>query len=208
MNEEMSADLLLLLCDVSVYVSDLFENQKFDNILFHNAGHARFVEGEVIKLGHIEGVEQTQLLLIRLAAWLHDVGYLKNPANHEEAGADMASEILSGSLAGDQLTEVRRLILSTRPHFKPEDVPAMILRDADSAYASTSQFFQESENLRREWERLDLRHFSDEEWLEQNLRYLENIRWNTRAAEQLYSGGLRENIAKLKRQINPASGVL
>lgn len=206
MKEEMSEDLKPLLKEISLCVSELFENQISDCFLFHNARHARFVEGEVLKLGRAEGLDETQLTLIRLAAWLHDVGYLKDPAHHEEVGADMAVELLKDRLSRNQLSEVRRLILSTRAHFKPEDLSAMILRDADSAYASTPQFMQESENLRREWESLGVQRYSDEEWLAQNLRYLENIRWNTDAARRLYTEGLNQNIALLKQKIGSAKG--
>jgi uncharacterized protein len=100
----------------------------------HDMSHINRVEALCLEIGKEEGGD---LLVLQLAALLHDVGVIKE---HEEGGdhavysADIASEFLSKAGLGKEVIDaVTGCILTHRfsTGEKPESLEARILQDAD-----------------------------------------------------------------------------
>lgn len=100
----------------------------------HDIGHINRVESFCLEICKEEGGD---LLVLRLAALLHDVGVIKE---HEEGGdhalysAEIASEFLGKVGAGKELIEaVKGCILTHRfsGRKSPDTIEARILQDAD-----------------------------------------------------------------------------
>src|SRR5262245_42409198 len=65
--------------------------------MYHSLAHTRDeVVPAVERLACIEGVNSEALLLLRTAAYYHDIGLLRQRINHEAAGAQIAAVALPG----------------------------------------------------------------------------------------------------------------
>lgn len=145
---------------------------------------------------HELNVEERYLLLT--AALLHDLGYIERYANNEQAGAEMARQILpSFGYNEEQIARVAELILATRMPQRPIGLLQKILCDADLDTLGREDFFQSSMALWRESCRFN-EPVTLAAWLQGQLAFLENHTYFTQAARELRNHGKRKNIAELQ----------
>lgn len=160
---------------------------------FHNKEHITDVRDKVTKLADLEKVPEREILLLKIAALLHDTGHLQDPINHEDSSIRTASEVLSsfGFPEGDKL-EVFDLIDQTRFPQKPYSHLGELLCDADLSNLCNPSFFDWGEKLRRE-QGLP----RDYEWYKRQLKFLEGHEYHTETAKSLWSAGKKHNISLL-----------
>lgn len=71
---------------------------------------------------------------VRLAAWFHDAVYDPTAEDNEEQSARLASEMLDGRIASNEVDEVARLVRLTQLHSpEPDDEAGAAMIDADLA---------------------------------------------------------------------------
>jgi uncharacterized protein len=82
---------------------------------YHNIDHIYDVLNAAMNLATHEGANDDDRQLLRLAALLHDIGFIRSGSNHEEHGVALASEILPAfGLSDDQIQIISGMILATR----------------------------------------------------------------------------------------------
>lgn len=97
---------------------------------YHDARHLWQVLTALDDL--FERASSTPSRAVRLAAWFHDAVHDGRAGDDERASADLASELLTGHIPEDELTEIRRLVLLTASHDpEPGDHAGEALNDAD-----------------------------------------------------------------------------
>lgn len=152
------------------FVQDLFTKELPNTFIYHNYKHTQRVvksSKELIEKSQIS-VKQEEALL--LAAWLHDTGYTRKYAGHEEESVEIAKEWLQQNDADAETIEtVSRCILATRMHAEPTDILEEIIKDADTSHLAKDYFEETSEFLRQELKLLKIKNFSDREWIKQNV---------------------------------------
>ena len=152
------------------FVQDLFSKELPNTFIYHNFKHTQRVvksSKELIEKSQIS-VKQEEALL--LAAWLHDTGYTKKYAGHEEESVEIAKEWLQQNNTDPETIEtVSRCILATRMHTEPQDILEEIIKDADTSHLAKDYFEETSEFLRQELKLLKIKNFSDREWIKQNI---------------------------------------
>ncbi|SOC80364.1 Predicted metal-dependent phosphohydrolase, HD superfamily [Salinimicrobium sediminis] len=152
------------------FVQDLFTKELPNTFIYHNYKHTQRVvksSKELIEKSQIS-VKQEEALL--LAAWLHDTGYTRKYAGHEEESVEIAKEWLQQNDADAETIEtVSRCILATRMHAEPRDILEEIIKDADTSHLAKDYFEETSEFLRQELKLLKIKNFSDREWIKQNI---------------------------------------
>lgn len=152
------------------YVLDLFKEKLPNTFIYHNYKHTQRVvksTQELIDNSEIHVKQQQPLLL---AAWLHDIGYTVTYQGHEEESEKMARNFLKDSGADEELiNEVSRLIIATQPNNEPQDLPEMIIKDADTSHLAKEYFEEVSELLRQELKLQKIKNFSVFEWIQQNI---------------------------------------
>lgn len=152
------------------FVQDLFTKELPNTFIYHNYKHTQRVvksSKELIEKSQIS-VKQEEALL--LAAWLHDTGYTRKYAGHEEESVEIAKEWLQQNDADAETIEtVSRCILATRMHAEPTDILEEIIKDADTSHLAKDYFEETSEFLRQELKLLKIKNFSDREWIKQNI---------------------------------------
>ncbi|HWT80427.1 MAG TPA: HD domain-containing protein, partial [Candidatus Methylomirabilis sp.] len=99
----------------------------------------------------IEGLPQEQADLLVTAAAFHDIGYLKQPLDHETASVCIAREVLpSFGFSKTEINQVVRMILATHLPQQPHDHLEELLADADLSILGMETFMDSNEALRAE----------------------------------------------------------
>lgn len=198
----------LIIGRTSAHVYELFKNKLPRDVTYHSYEHTVETAKAAEKIGREEGLSESDLTLVILAAWFHDTGFIEGADNHEERSARRAREFLSGQgLPEDQIGKVERLILSTKPDYKPKNLREKVLHDADIVHiGKKKKFFRYSERLRKELEEREGREFNDQEWAEVQLDFLMRTDFATKYARENYGAKRARNLkvvqGKLAESLN------
>lgn len=193
----------VLVAKASAHVYELFKKRLPKDVLYHSYEHTVETAKAVDKIGREEGLDGDQLMLVTLAAWFHDVGYVDGHDQHERRSAQIARKFLAKEgFSDERIGEVERLILSTHTDQSPEDLLEKVLHDADVVHiGKKKKFFRYSERLRKEWEKRDGREFSEQEWAEIQLEFLTRTDFKTEAARKQYGSKRRRNLKVVQEKL-------
>lgn len=184
-----------------LYVRQWFARHMPKHMLFHDLNHTLAVTRSALAMGQAMKFDDAQLGILEIAALFHDAGYANAYAGHETKSAQLASDFLEKhGVAQRTIAQVGSLILSTRLGVKPRNLMQQVLRDADSAKAGQVDFEERSQRLRKELEVVRKLKMSDNEWLKENLAYLEAHRFHTAHARRRYGSQKRINLDALRER--------
>ena len=103
------------------FVIRQMEMQPQPSLMFHNLKHTTEVAATAYRLGQMENLSSSDLVLLQVAAWFHDLGYLSSYIGHEESSAGMAQEFLEElQMPNDGIQRVMDLIAATKFNQIPE----------------------------------------------------------------------------------------
>lgn len=191
----------ILIDDIAKYVFDLMNDQLSDDCVYHNFRHTEQTAEACIELTENIELEQTEKEDIIIAAWFHDIGYIKDYKNHEEESVIIAREYLKNKLPEDRIKNIEGLILSTKVNTELKTLSEEILHDADYINIGKKSFPQRAELLRVEWENLMKKEFNDVEWAQQQLDFLIRKKYKTIYAIRKYGERRDKNIKKQRERI-------
>ena len=83
-----------LLSATEAYAKDVLLNHLPKEYGYHTIDHTVQVVEAAEKIGLETGLDENQVMLIKMAAWLHDLGYVNKYEGHEEEGIKMAEAFL------------------------------------------------------------------------------------------------------------------
>jgi uncharacterized protein len=180
------------------YVLRTLEEDLPSGIAYHSLAHTREdVVPAVERLAEMEGVADQDLLLLRTAAFFHDIGFVHKSEEHESAGAKMAGEVLPGfGYTQDQIETIQKMIMATHLPQAPHTLLEMIIADADLDVLGREDFLVRNRALRNELAGRGIT-FSDEQWYTSQLNFLKSHRYWTKAARKLRNKRKRGNIRML-----------
>ena len=170
-----------------LYVVQRLEQELPAVLSYHSLAHTlQGVVPAVERLAALEGVNGQHLLLLRTAAYYHDLGFVERSDGHEAISARLAAEILpcfGYNLA--QIEVIRGIILATRYPFEPHDHLGSIMVDADLDVLGRRDFWPRNRALRVERESLAGRRSTDIEWYAGQLAFLGAHHYFTASARRL-----------------------
>tara|TARA_B100002049_G_scaffold18336_1_gene12458 strand:- start:1821 stop:3005 length:1185 start_codon:yes stop_codon:yes gene_type:complete len=191
------------------FVMKLFKDKLPNTFIYHNYNHTQRVvksTKELIENSQIN-VKEEQVLL--LSAWLHDTGYTKTIKGHEEESVKISKKFLEENKVDQEtIKEVEKCILATKKEVVPETKLEEIIKDADASHLAKDYFEDTTEFLRQELKLHNIKYFTPNEWVEENIRMfteehkyysdyaVEN--WKPKKDENLLS--LLESQKKLKKK--------
>ena len=185
------------------YALGRLERELSPKLIYHSLAHTR--DGVVAaseRLASMENVDGEALVLLLTAAYFHDIGFVVQCDNHEEAGCSIAEEALPEfRYSSDQILAIKRMILATRLPQKPETRLEEILADADLDVLGRDDFLVRSLELRMEREAFGSP-TTEAEWYEIQLHFLQTHRYWTKSAQLLRDYKKEENISLLKSFID------
>jgi predicted metal-dependent HD superfamily phosphohydrolase len=168
------------------YVTEIFTYQVKPELVFHSLNHTEeVVEACSYIAAHSELSEEDRLVLM-LAAWFHDTGYVDGEAStHEQKSIELSSEFLSRRGVDEKLImRVTSAIEATRMPQSPVNIVEKILCDADLYHLSTDDFKAKSQLLRQEREWLLGQNIPKKEWNKHNIEFLENHKYFTQYGQE------------------------
>jgi len=131
---------------------------------YHTIHHIRDVVKQSERIGEKEKLSKEDIADLKLAAWLHDVGYIWELNRHEVRGAAYAKSILSAlNFPTSKIRRITDMILATKIPQSPKNILEQVLCDADLDYLGRKDYHEISLLLLKEF-RLN-KEISDLEWL-------------------------------------------
>lgn len=152
------------------YVAQLLENELPKEFIYHNYVHTLRVFKSTKEIIENASFTNEETLILKLAALLHDVGYISSREAHEEESARIASTFLTEEgLEAKLVEQVAQTILATKMGVAPTNEIEKALCDADASHFAKSYFEEASEYLRKELKLLGIVDHSLESWLHCNI---------------------------------------
>jgi predicted metal-dependent HD superfamily phosphohydrolase len=186
------------------FVVNLFKNKLSELYNYHNLEHTVGVVNaikEIVKSYKLTKPEEDTLLM---AAWFHDTGYIDGSLNHEDRSIEIASQFLSeNNFSKDFINSVAEIIEATKFHVLPVNDLQKIMKDADYYHFGSKDYFETSDLLRKEWEEVDGKFYTDLQWMEANMNMLTDChQYYTPYAIENWQPQKEKNIAIILEKIN------
>ncbi|MBL8473843.1 MAG: HD domain-containing protein [Rhodocyclaceae bacterium] len=174
---------------------------------YHTAAHtADDVLPAARRLARLAGVSEGETGLLEVAAAFHDLGYINTHAGHEAASVEIMRQVLPeyGFCPGS-IARLAGLVMTTCMPQTPRDELEQLMADADLDVLGRDDFLPTSIALWREQATLG-RNIAWPDWLQSQLKFLQNHRYFTTVARRLRDAGKAANIALVERMIREETG--
>ena len=173
---------------------------------YHHVKHTRDVLEQCIVIAGLESVDSPEdLLLLKVGALYHDMGFLFTYQGHEAKSCEIAEADLTLFGFTDKQKEVIfNLIKATQVPQKPQTKLEEIICDADLDYLGRSDFYQIGEGLYHEflWQGIVANQL---EWNRVQVKFLENHCYFTPSSKnrreeqkQAYLEQVKKKVAQLE----------
>ncbi|MDZ4713945.1 MAG: HD domain-containing protein [Cytophagales bacterium] len=175
--------------------------KEMPNLPYHNLNHIRNVLDSAMVIASHENLPEEEIGLLRLAALLHDAGFIHSSRNHEQRGADMAEEILSAfGLNKQQIGIIQNMILATRSPQTPVTRLEKILCDADLDYLGREDFYEVGGKLLEELKSQGVVQ-TDREWNLVQKTFLESHRYHTDFSKTTREHSKNERLKEIEARL-------
>jgi uncharacterized protein len=168
------------------YALERLEHELPAALSYHSVAHTRDeVVPAVERLAMTEGVADDALVLLRTAAWYHDLGFVEQRIDHEAISVRIASMALPRfSYSPPQIAAIGGMIMVTKLPQEPYTLLEALLADADLDLLGRADFFGRNQDLRDELAAFGM-HVSDAQWYSDQLRFFQEHHYWTAAARAL-----------------------
>ncbi|OOG77300.1 Pycsar system effector family protein [Flavobacterium sp. A45] len=194
---------MTLVNQVQDFVSDLIKDKLSSVYSYHNLDHTIGVVNAVILLCEEEKVSPSDKEILLVAAWFHDTGYTNGCKNHEDSGIKIATHFLEEKEKSEEyITKVSSLIKATAKEYVPQTLLEKVIKDADYYHILGDDYVSECEGLRKEWENVEGKSFTEMEWAKENEFFLSKIhQFYTSYALEHWQPLKEKNIKRLRKKI-------
>lgn len=146
-------------------------------------------------------IDPYQAKLLRIGILFHDIGFTVSNVEHEERGAEIATEMMSElNFSKEDIKIVNGLIRSTKVPQKPKTVLEQIICDVDLDYLGRDDFYPISNLLYRELKAYSLVNNLND-WNKIQISFLEKHEYHTDFAINKRQPEKEKRIAELKTMI-------
>lgn len=130
------------------YFLERLKNELSPDLFYHGYHHTLDVQDACRKIAIAENISADEKQLLRIAAAIHDAGFIYLYKDHEEKGCEMAKEALpSFGFNEEQINTICGMIMATKipqtPHNKLEE----IIADADLDYLGRTDVYPIAQTL-------------------------------------------------------------
>jgi len=176
--------------------------KNMPDLQYHNLDHILDVLEAAMLIGENEKLTENEIKMLRLAALLHDIGFIQSSDNHEELGSEMVTDILPAyGFNADQIKVIQGMIMATRIPQSPKTKLEQVICDADLDYLGRSDFYEIGNRLFEELSSNGIVK-TDREWNLLQKKFLESHCYHTNFSRRNREGfkqkRLEEIIDKLK----------
>lgn len=183
------------------HINDLLQ-REMPSLSYHNIEHIHDVLSAVLRIAETERVTAEEISLIRLAALLHDAGFIREAKNHEAHGAAMAREILPAyGLSDAQIASICSMIMATQLPQSPQNKLDKILCDADLDYLGRDDFFEIGARLYQEIKAAGLVE-TEREWNLVQRTFLQGHKYHTAFSRTQREPVKQQHLIELQAKLN------
>lgn len=194
-------DFKVLSADIRQYVHALYRDSGNEKLIYHSLDHTESVVDASTRIAEYYHLSDKDLFIVNTAAWFHDIGYLSNPAVHEQVGADMMTAFLKDKNVDEEtIAAIKNCILATRMPQRPSGLLEQIVCDADLFHLGTDEFSKRNKMMRREAELLKQREISKDDWRAGTIMLFKQHHYHTDYAHAHLDAGKQENLDKLVKK--------
>lgn len=188
--------------EVSEHVLGLLNENLSEDMTYHSIQHTKEVVRCANEIASSQQFTSEELEILNIAAWFHDVGYIKSNEEHEQHSAIVAKEFLSGiSYGSEKIKQVENCILATKMPQKPKNLIEKTLCDADLMHLAGKDYFKKADLLHNEIEKVKLCSISEEEWMQMNQKFLTEHQFFTDYAKRKYEAAVQENLNQVRERL-------
>lgn len=188
---------------VEDYVLSILTERTPPKNIYHSIDHTKEVVAASYEIGTNENLTPSELELVQIAAWFHDLGYIEIAEGHEQISAMYASNFLTEvSYPSENIDLVIGCILSTKVPQKPKNRLEKILCDADLSHLGRKSFFERNDKYRAELQNYHHRVMTEYEWITKTIDFITRHRFSTDYAINNFSEQKKENIRLLQVQLD------
>lgn len=195
--EERPAQKTLKMLNLEEYVYELLKTRLPPYLKYHVAEHVFDVSYAATLFGIMSGLTPDEIDLLRIAALLHDIGYIESAENHEIIGTKIAQPILQKfGFSQNEINQINSLILATKFPYLPKNELEAIICDADMNYLGTDDYFKMAPKLKEEFIYFKVIK-DDKDFFDLQIRFFQEHKYFTEAARMLREKGKQKNYATL-----------
>ncbi len=155
-------------------VIELLMRELDPRFVYHNVNHTLDVLESVNRIADYEQLNDSDTLLLKTAALLHDIGFIEKYEDNEDISAEMAARMLPYyDYSSDSLSIICRMIRMTAFPMNPDAYLDRLLCDADLDYLGREDYFNKSMLLFREWRQMK-NGMTLNEWYKIQVTFLES----------------------------------
>jgi len=189
------------------FVVELMTDKLSDQYVYHNLDHTLEVVSAAAEIASNSNVPENDLEVLLIAAYLHDIGYVKNSEMHEDHSITLSTQFLKGIGADKSYIEqVIGCIEATKMPQNPKNLIQKVLCDADLYHLSSGRYFEKAELLRNEFSTIEKDNITETEWLDMSSVFIDNHQYWTDYAKQMLAPGKASNLKKIRKRIQFLNG--
>ncbi|PZX94521.1 phosphohydrolase [Flavobacterium aquariorum] len=198
---------MTLVNQVQDFVSHLMESKLSSVYTYHNFDHTTGVVNAVNRLCDEEKISLLDREILLIAAWFHDTGYANGCTKHEDSSTEIATHFLKEKGKSEEyIAKISDLIKATAKEYVPQTLLEKIIKDADYYHILNDDYIFECEGLRKEWENIEDKVFTDIEWAKENEFFLSKVhQFYTPYAIENWQPLKEKNIKRLRKKIKKMS---
>jgi hypothetical protein len=191
-----------LLIKIKIFVRDFFREHKNKVYVYHDLRHTREVVEAARIITDFYEIKGSDYFIIATSAWFHDLGYLIDPSNHEEKGAEFAAKFLAAENVTEEIIQkVRGCIMATKLPQQPHNLAEEVICDADLFHFGTSKFGKRNKLLLEEYKNLHDHPMSKTAWQKSTIDAMETHHYFTDYGLLYLTRTKEKNIQNLKQKL-------
>lgn len=170
-----------------------------ENLFYHTLQHTLQVEESGLKIANKEGItSEEDLIRLKSAIYIHDIGNLIERKDHEQRGVEFAYNLLPYLGASEKdLKIIDGIIMATKIPQNPKTNLERIMCDADLSLMGYKNWISVIDNYRKELGTNDML-----QWYQGQINFLSSHNWFTESAALLYNSQKIKNIGFAQKEIN------
>ena len=130
-----------ILQSAELFVIDLLSNKLPSSTVYHNLSHTYRVVNNMNELVEAEHISDEDALILKLAAWFHDTGFVKGHKNHEKESIQISNSFLKNlNVDPKVISGVATCIHATSRNNHPESLLEKIMIDADCGHLGKKSY--------------------------------------------------------------------
>jgi uncharacterized protein len=160
------------------------EKELPSGLTYHGIHHTKDVLQAGLIIAETENLSDHDLRILRIAIWLHDIGFVHTYKGHEEAGCEIAKQLLPQyHIPPDDIEIICGLIRATKIPQTPDTKLERIICDADLDYLGRNDVYEIADTLFQEIKK-KVGPLSESDWIDLQISFLEAHNYFTRFSKK------------------------